>query len=163
MIDFFIPEGHLYIYWKLHWEYLIELRACITQWCVLSPGVTVVTAIFGNPHWVIFVLKKIRTEKFSPIFFGDARWPDSMRVCMRDWYALAENFGLLLAFIFIIMFWFRIALLYCVFFWFFGKVISKLVALLLCLPKLLRFVACFRFLVRNSLLIYLHDAVIFVI
>ena len=141
----------------------LNYTLCITLWCVMSPCVTVVTVIFEKPHWVIFVLKKFHREKFSPIFFGAARWPDSMRVCIRDKYALAQIFALLFAYILIIMFQFEVVLLSCVFFWFFDKAIAKLVVLLLCFPKLLYFVACCSCVVRNFLWVSMHHAVIFVV
>ena len=72
MIDFFIPEGHLYIYWKLHWEYLIELRACITQWCVLraEPRRNRSNHNFRKPPLGNFFLKKSIKKNFADFFFG---------------------------------------------------------------------------------------------
>ena len=47
----------------------LNYTLCITQWCVMIPCVTVVTTIFGNPYWLIFVLKKFRTWKIFADFF----------------------------------------------------------------------------------------------
>ena len=63
-----------------------------------------------------FCFKKISPRKIFADFFGAARWPDSMRVCIRDKYALAQIFALLFASILIIMFKFEVVLLSCVFF-----------------------------------------------
>ena len=53
-----------------------------------DPSVTVVTAIFGNPHWIIF-FKKTQSRKFSTIFFARCRTADQiqcgfvwMRICL---------------------------------------------------------------------------------
>ena len=95
-MKFSYSEG-LFLYGKiLHWPFLSELHATYHTNMCDDPLRNRSNCNFREFHWTVFFLKKSNEKKFSSNFFGDTSWPDSMRVCMREQYALVQIGGLLL-------------------------------------------------------------------